>query len=105
MRFRLWSKTSKTWKPTWRSLPHAPIWPARAEELGYNDVALGEGLYVQVEGYDGRPTAELAEVVTPTGSTQQQLPKEFTQSLVEWMQDLIYQLSLQTGATVEGSAP
>ncbi|MGD2027873.1 MAG: hypothetical protein PVI99_08665 [Anaerolineales bacterium] len=73
---------------------------ARAAEQNYVPVDPNRIRYVEVEGYTGEQPIQLAP---PTSAqpqtTQSQLPQEFTTSLLDWIWDMIYQISLKTGVT------
>jgi cell division protein FtsB len=79
------------------------IMAERAEKLGFQPVVAENIIYLQVAGYGGRPNVKLAPATDPE-SIPVQLPKAYTQSLIEWMQDIIFQVGLQTGAAV-GARP
>ena len=76
----------------------------RAEDLGYLSVTPEDVIYIQGPGYGGRPDAELAPRTDLVDGGPVELPKAYTQSLVEWAQDVIFQIGLQTGAAV-GARP
>ncbi len=86
-------------------LSSARVMEARAREMGFEPVDSEDITYLVVSGYGGRQTATLAP---PPGARFQfgpQLPREFTISLLEWMQEFVYQIGLQTGAYVGGGTP
>jgi hypothetical protein len=75
----------------------------RAVEAGYQMADPNRMRYLEVEGYYGPQPFQLA----PHSPNQQQsqanqLPPEYTTSLIDWMREVIYQLSLKTGSAGSG---
>lgn len=70
----------------------------QAEELGFKPVQKERAVYLEVSGYAGRQTANLAAgPVSPQGSGAQ-LPPEYTESLIDWVRRLVFTISTRTGA-------
>lgn len=73
---------------------------ARAAEQNYIPVDPNRIRYVEVEGYAGEQPIQLAPSTSVQPQTaQSQLPHEFTTSLIDWIWDMIYQISVKTGVT------
>lgn len=72
---------------------------ARADEKNYQSVDPNRIRYIEVEGYPAEQNLQLAP---STSANQQletnQLPASFTTSLVDWLREVIYELSLKTGS-------
>ena len=72
----------------------------RAEELGYIPADPNRVRYMEVEGYYPDPPLQLAP---PPSAVHQQiedengLPAKYTTSLIEWIQGMIYNLSVGSG--------
>jgi len=78
----------------------ARVMRKRAEELGYVSVNPNTASYLKVPGYPEEPTIELApELQPPEASMPPQLPPKYTQSLFDWINAFIYEISVKTGAT------
>ena len=75
----------------------------RAVALGYRPVDPGQVLYLPVPGYAGRQEAVLASPPGPAVASAPDLPPEFTETLVDWLQDLI--LSQPVPGVGRGGAP
>ena len=72
---------------------------ARAEKLGFVSVNPNSATYLKVPGYPEERVIELApELLPPKVPDALQLPPEYTQSLFDWINEFIYELSLKTGA-------
>jgi cell division protein FtsL len=77
----------------------ARVMRERAEELGFVSVNPNTASYLKVPGYPDERTIELApELQPPEVSTPPQLPPKYTQSLFDWINAFIYEISLKTGA-------
>lgn len=74
----------------------------RAEEMGFEMVRPESPLYIVVTNYYGRPTAQLAPSAQPSHATFSNLPREYTLSIVEWMQLKMSQNGVQGEAQVGG---
>jgi hypothetical protein len=75
----------------------------RAIAAGYQMADPNRIRYLEVEGYYGPQPFQLA----PSTPGQQQsqdlhLPAEYTTSLIDWMREMVYQLSLKTGSAEAG---
>ena len=57
----------------------------RAEELGFEMIRPDAPLYISVENYYGRPTAQLAPSALTTHSLYGNLPRAYTLSIIEWL--------------------
>jgi cell division protein FtsL len=74
-----------------------------AEDRGYQSLATGSLEYLEVPGYpEDQPL-----VIAPNSSSDlvvsgPDLPAEFTESLIDWVRGLIYEISLGTGAAARG---
>ncbi len=77
----------------------------RAEEAGYEVVSPQDTTYLVVDGYPGKQVGLLAPAPQRSPATMEKLPGEFTVSLFEWIRQMVYLISLQTGAYSEGSLP
>ncbi len=66
----------------------------RAADLGFVPVEPEQLVFVQVPGYGGRPQANLAPAPQAGALFGRQLPREYTLSLFEWMQDTFALLAL-----------
>lgn len=77
----------------------------RAEEAGYQVVSPQDTTYLVVDGYPGKQVALLAPAAQRTGDTMEKLPGDFTVSLFEWIRQMVYLISLQTGAQPEAALP
>jgi len=62
----------------------------RARELGFHPVESGEIIYVMVPGYQGRQEADLAPTTPPQVINETVLSPTFTVSLLEWLQENIF---------------
>ncbi len=72
---------------------------ARAEAAGYVEVDRSKVIYLVVPGYPGRETLQISPANPEDAADRHpQLPAEYTMSLVDWFNQLIYQLSLETGS-------
>jgi cell division protein FtsL len=75
----------------------------RATEMGFVPINPNRVRYVVVSGYTSEPTPALAEdTASQTASEPNQLPAEFTTSLIDWLSAFIYKLSLKTGSAMVG---
>lgn len=79
-------------------LTSARVMQQRAEDLGFVPAEKSQLVYIQVAGYGGRPTAALAPTPQTAFNPALGLPREYTLSLFEWVQDTITLLAIQTGA-------
>lgn len=71
----------------------------RAADQNYVPVDPNRIRYVEVEGYFGEQPIQLAPPTSAQPQTvQSQLPQEYTTSLIDWIREMIYQISLKTGA-------
>lgn len=77
----------------------------RAQELGFIPVTKEQIVYLEVPGYQGRRTAEIAPKAIPPTLSTPVLPKEYTISLFDWVKETIYLIGLQTGADVGRWSP
>ncbi len=66
----------------------------RAADLGFVPVEKEQLVFIQVAGYGGRPAASLAPEPEGNALLGSQLPREYTLSLLEWVQDTILLLTL-----------
>ncbi len=75
----------------------------RAIAAGYQMADPNRIRYLEVEGYYGQEPFQLAPQ-TPDQKTAQtpQLPPEYTSSLIDWLREMIFQLSLKTGSVGSG---
>jgi cell division protein FtsL len=72
---------------------------SRAEKLGFISVNPNTASYLKVPGYPEERVIELApELQPPEASTPPQLPPKYTQSLFDWINEFIYEISVKTGA-------
>ncbi|TAK11984.1 MAG: hypothetical protein EPO32_10295 [Anaerolineae bacterium] len=75
----------------------------RAEDLGFVRVSKDRLTYIEAPGYGGRPETSLAvHANQPAFTGTDQLPGAYTQSLFEWVGEMINLLALQTGAQTGG---
>jgi cell division protein FtsL len=71
----------------------------RAEELGFVTVNPNTASYLKVPGYPEERLIELApELKPPEASSFPQLPHKYTQSLFDWINEFMYEISMKTGA-------
>ena len=74
-----------------------------AEEKGYQPLTTWQLEYLKVAGYpEDQPLVISPESAHKTTEQTQALPPEFTQSLIDWVRDLVYQVGLGTGASRTG---
>jgi len=72
---------------------------ARAEEMGFVSVNPNTASYLKVPGYPEEWLVELApELQPPELVDTPQLPPKYTQSLFDWINEFIYELSMKAGA-------
>ncbi len=64
----------------------------RATELGFAPVLPGSITYLTVPGYKGRPVVQLAPRVGAQFGLASRLPSAYTQSLIDWLANLLNQL-------------
>jgi outer membrane murein-binding lipoprotein Lpp len=83
-------------------LTSARVMEQRAEELGFVPVNPQTLVYLPVQGYAGRPGATLAPTRASGAAPPPSLPRAYTLSLLEWAQDMVNLLALQTGALAPG---
>lgn len=75
----------------------------RAEAAGFQPADTNRLRYLAVEGYYGPEPFQLAPHSPDMQQSQDvQLPPEYTTSLIDWMREMIYQLSLKTGSSGVG---
>lgn len=80
-------------------LTSARVMAQRAEDLGFMPVSKERLMFVQAAGYAGRPAASLAAPSSqPAFTGTDQLPDAYTQSLFEWVNEMITLFAMQTGA-------
>lgn len=77
----------------------------RAEEAGYKVSSPQDTTYLVVDGYPGKQVALLSPALQRASTTMEKLPGDFTISLFEWIRQMVYLISLQTGAQTEGALP
>ncbi len=77
----------------------------RAIEAGFVLIEPGTPEYYQYEDYGGKETAQLAPEGQQTLPSVFLLPREYTISLFEWIQETIYLIGIQTGAQSGGNVP
>ncbi|MBT6357502.1 MAG: hypothetical protein HOJ58_05270 [Chloroflexi bacterium] len=77
----------------------------RALEAGFVLIMPGTAEYYQYEAYGGKQTAELAPIGNQIPENLFNLPREYTISLFEWIQETIYLFGVQTGVRSGGNAP
>lgn len=75
-------------------LTSARVMEARARALGFVPQEAGEILYLQVPGFSGRQEVVLAPPPGPVASTRPALPPEYTQTLIELVQEFARSHSL-----------
>jgi hypothetical protein len=75
---------------------------ARATEMGFVPVDSNRMRYIVVPGYPGEPTPEIIPQTTPHAAGDDQLPPQYTTSLIDWLQAFIFDLSLKTGSAQIG---
>lgn len=73
----------------------------RAADLDYTRINPGDALYIQVPGYAGRLTAKIAPTKNEGVVLQHELPAAYTQSWIDWAQEMIHQAALLSGAAEE----
>ena len=79
------------------------VMAARATEMGFVPVDSNQMRYLVVPGYPGEPTPAVIPQPTAHGSGQEEnLPSEYTASLLDWLQAFIYDLSVRTGSAGVG---
>ena len=61
----------------------------RATELGFSPILRGAVTYIAVEGYRGQAVAQLAPRVGSQFASGSRLPAAYTQSLFDWVAQLI----------------
>ncbi|MCB2178846.1 hypothetical protein KQH61_05480 [bacterium] len=72
---------------------------ARAEEKDYQVVDPNRLRYLEVEGYPAEGELQLAPSTSASqDADSEQLPASYTTSLIDWVREMIFKLSLQTGA-------
>jgi len=75
----------------------------RAVEAGFQMADMNRIRYLKVEGYYGPEPFQLAPRTPGFQQSQNvQLPPEYTTSLIEWMRQMIFELSLKTGSAGVG---
>lgn len=74
----------------------------RASEMGFVPVNPERVRYLTVSGYPGHSTPDIGDAPTSQELAHQELPPEYTTSLIDWFQAFIYQLSLKTGSALVG---
>ena len=74
----------------------------RASEMGFVPVNPERIRYLTVSGYPAQVTPEIPGASAPQEPAQNELPPEYTTSLLEWFQAFIYKLSLKTGSALAG---
>ena len=77
----------------------------RADEEGFKVISPDQSTYLVVEGYPGKQVALLARPASDRPTLGPQLPGDFTISLFEWIRQVVYLVTLQTGAELEGGIP
>lgn len=77
----------------------------RALEAGFILIEPGTPEYYQYQDYGGKPTAQLAPEGRQSLPNIFVLPREYTISLFEWIQETIYLIGIQTGAQSGGNSP
>jgi len=71
----------------------------RAVEAGYQMADTNRIRYLKVDGYYGKQPFQLAPHNPNSQQVQDvQLPPEYTTSLIDWMREMIFELSLKTGS-------
>ena len=75
----------------------------RADEAGYEVASPQNTTYLVVKGYPGKQVGLLAPAPQRTAPSMEKLPGDFTVSLFEWIRQMVYLISLQTGAYSEGT--
>lgn len=63
----------------------------RALELGFYQAQSYDINYIVVPGYSGRASIQLAPPPGPVASNLPDLPREYTQTLLEWFEEFSYQ--------------
>ncbi|MGD8456244.1 MAG: hypothetical protein PVF83_07675 [Anaerolineales bacterium] len=72
---------------------------SRAEKLGFISVNPNTASYLTIPGYPEERMIELAPELQPLEEPElRQLPPEYTQSLFDWVNAFIYEISVKTGA-------
>lgn len=61
----------------------------RASELGFQPLDFSQILYLVVPGYEGRQPAVIAPPPGPVVANTGLLPKEYTQTLFDWLKELL----------------
>jgi cell division protein FtsL len=71
-----------------------------AEEQGYVSISPWDLEYLVVSGYpEEQPISIAPENLSLPVETKQELPPEFTQSLIDWVRETLFKISLGTGAS------
>jgi cell division protein FtsL len=74
-----------------------------AEENGYQQLTSASLEYLVVPGYpEEQPLVISPEDLSLPVANRQELPAEYTESLIDWVRELLYQISLGTGASGAG---
>jgi hypothetical protein len=72
---------------------------ARAEEQNYQSVDPNRIRYLEVDGYAAEQPLQLApSTSTDAQVATKQLPPAYTTSLIDWLREMIFDLSVKTGA-------
>jgi cell division protein FtsL len=71
----------------------------RAEELGFVSIDPNLAEYLKVPSYPEEQMIELApELEPPEAQSAPQLPPQYTMSLFDWIREMMYKISVETGA-------
>lgn len=70
-----------------------------AEDQGYTPMTPWDLEYLVVPGYpEDQPLTIAPKKLSLPADSRQELPPEFTQSLIDWVRETIFKISLETGA-------
>ncbi len=69
----------------------------RTIEAGFILIEPGQAEYKIYQGYGGKQTTELAPIGQSPITKAFELPREYTISLFEWIQESLYKIGIQTG--------
>jgi cell division protein FtsL len=74
-----------------------------AEENGYRHLTTGSLEYLVVPGYpEDQPLVIAPQSLASPVASSRELPPEYTQSLIDWIRQVIFKISLGTGASEAG---
>lgn len=66
----------------------------RAQGMGFEPIEMNQSEYIQVPGYHERQAVKLAPYTRPEAIKAPSMPEEYTEPLVDWIQDHLNWVSL-----------